>query len=213
MIAGVEVSTDRGHVLALAPGDNGLTVLDELCERVPVSKVETASFDQLTSALNQRRRSGDNSLFRNNVVVVGAHADRPGSLLGGNQTHSVNDQIQSARCLQALEIVSDERLSEWKRGVKQTDFTTALLRGSDYHPLGEYNPRSTWIFLPEVNAQSFQHAFATHEASIVANNPPPNEPEFWIKSIRFEGGPTTAVKSLFLRGPTRSSGRLRPGNR
>ena len=64
----------------------------------------------------------------------------------------------------------------------------ALLQGSDAHPTVAYEARSTWLYLPEVTLQWLKHAFATHEASISREHQPPSEPEFWIKSIRFDDG-------------------------
>ena len=64
-----------------------------------------------------------------------------------------------------------------------------LVQGSDAHPQSEYQPRFTWMYLPEVTPQSLRHALATYEASISIDEEPPAEPEFWIKSLRFEGGP------------------------
>ena len=189
VIPGVEVSTDRGHVIAFAPGDEGLGVLEEFCERVPVSEVEEAEFDRVAEVLSDRRRSGNRTRFREHLVLVAAHADRTGSLLGPNQTHSIPDQIRSAQRLHALEIVNEALLTGWRQGIKQTQSTMALLRGSDYHPLECNQRRFTWIYLPVVTAHSLQHAFATHEASISHCRPTPNVPEFWIKSIRLEGGP------------------------
>ena len=188
VVPGVEISTDRGHILALSPGDNGRTVLDELCGRVPrVVGSSTVEFNRLTSALSEERPSGA-GLFRNYVVLIGAHADQHGSILASQQPASTGDQVSKAQQLQALEVVDGQTLAIWRNGIKQTEVVMALLQNSDAHPTVSHQARSTWIYLPEVTTQHLRHAFATHEASISFDQQPPPVPSFWIKSIRFEGG-------------------------
>ena len=187
VIPGVEISTDRGHVLALSAGDGGRIVLDELCGRIPGVGSDTVEFNRLASALSEERPNGA-GLFRNNVVLIGAHVDRYGCILGPQQAPSVADQVSKAQQLQALEVVDEQKLANWRKGIKQTDVVMALLQGSDAHPTTDHMARSTWIYLPEVTTQYLRHAFATHEASISHEQQPPAEPDFWIRSIRFEGG-------------------------
>ena len=187
VVPGAEISTNLGHVLALAPGADGRIILDELFNRVPVIGSTTVEFNRLVSVLSEQRISGG-GIFRNHVILIGAHVDRPGSILGPNQAPSRDIQVSSAQCLQALEVVNEQTLTTWRKGIKQTDVVMPLLRGSDAHPTVEYEARSTWIYLPEVTLQYLRHAFATHEASISHEQHPPTEPEFWIKSIRFDGG-------------------------
>ena len=187
VVPGAEISTDRGHILALAPGGNGRNVLDELCGRVPVTGSTTVDFNRLISVLSEPRVNGE-GVFRNHVILIGAHADQPSSILGPNQPPSVEDQVSNAQRLHALEVVNEQTLSTWKKGIKQSDVVMALLRSSDAHPTVEHEVRATWIYLPEVTLQCLRHAFATHEASISHEQDPPPIPEFWIKSIKFEGG-------------------------
>ena len=187
VVPGAEISTDRGHILALAPGKNGRIILDELCGRVPVTGSTTVEFNRLTSVLSEPRVNGE-GVFRNYVILVGAHVDQKSSILGPNQAPSVEDQISSAQRLQALEVVNEQTLKIWQNGIKQSNIVMAILRGSDAHPTAEHESRATWIYLPEVSLQCLRHAFATHEASISHELHPPLGPEFWIKSIRFEGG-------------------------
>ena len=85
-------------------------------------------------------------------------------------------------------MVDEQNLADWRKGIKQTEVIMPLLQGSDAHPTVDHKARSTWIYLPEVSPQCLRHAFATHEASISQEQQPPIEPDFWIKSIRFEGG-------------------------
>lgn len=187
VVPGAEISTDRGHILALAPGSDGRAILDELRSRVPVTGSTTVEFNRLINVLSEERVDGE-GLFRNHVVLIGAHADQPSSILGPNQAPSVDNQVSNAQCLQALEVVNYQTLKAWQRGIKQTNVVMALLRGSDAHPTVEYEARSTWIYLPEVTTQCLRHAFATYEASISHEQNPPLAPEFWIKSISFDGG-------------------------
>lgn len=187
VIPGAEISTLRGHVLALAPGEDGQGILGEFCRRVQVAEGETLPFERVTGVLAER--VNQRSIFRHHVVLVGAHADKPGSILGPNQAPSVSNQVLAAQQLQALEVVKPENLAAWQRGLKQTDAVMALLQGSDAHPGVEYESRSTWLYLPEVSPQWLRHALATHEASVSHREHPPPLPDFWIASISFEGGP------------------------
>ena len=190
VVPGTEISTDRGHVLALAPGGDGRIILDELCSRVPVIPVTgstTVKFNRLISVLSEQRVNGE-GLFRNHMVLIGAHVDQTGSILGPNQAPSLDNQISNAQQLQALEVVNEQNLTSWQKGIKQTSVVMPLLRGSDAHPTVVHEDRWTWLYLPEVTLQGLRHAFATHEASISHEQHPPTEPECWIKSIRFDGG-------------------------
>ena len=187
VVPGVEISTERGHILALSSGDNGRIVLDELCGRVPGVGSSPVEFNRLISALSEERPNGA-GLFRNYVVLIGAHADQHGSILASQQPASLSDQVSKAQQLQALEVVDGETLAIWRKGIKQTEVVMALLQSSDAHPTVNHKARSTWIYLPEVTTQCLRHAFATHEASISLDQQPLPEPSFWIKSIRFEGG-------------------------
>ena len=75
VVPGVEIDTDRGHILALAPGAEGRIILDEFRNRVPFSDSGTVQFDRLTGALAEQRVA-ETSAFRNHVILVGAHADK-----------------------------------------------------------------------------------------------------------------------------------------
>ncbi len=186
VIPGVEITTDRGHILALSPEPDGRVILDELRNRVSIVHGRT-SFTRLVDALGEQRVNGSD-LFRSHVVLIGAHVDKPGSILGPNQTVSVGDQISCAQELQGLEVWKLEKLQEWRLGIKQTDLIMPLLRGSDAHPTVKHEVSSMWMYLPEVTTESLRHALATHEASISYGQDPPPEPGFWIRSISFEGG-------------------------
>ena len=188
VVPGMEVSTDRGHVLALAPGVDGRIILDQLCSRVPIIEKQPTQFNRLVSALSEPRVNGA-GLFRNHVILIGAHVDLPGSILGPSQAPSVEDQVFHAQKLHGLEVVNNQTIDQWRQGIKQTDVVMALLRGSDAHPTVAHEARSTWMYLPEVTLQFLRHALATQEASISHDQAPPPQPKFWIKSIQFDGGP------------------------
>ena len=187
VVPGAEITTDRGDVLALAPSDDGRIILDELFGRVPVTGSTTVEFNRLISVLSEPRVNGE-GFFRNHVILIGAHVEQPSAILGPNQALPVEDQISYAQRLHALEVVREQTLIDWRKGIKQSDIVMALLRGSDAHPTVKHEARATWVYLPEVTFQCLRHAFATHEASISHEQHPPPVPEFWIKSIRFEGG-------------------------
>ena len=187
VVPGAEISTDRGHVLALAPSGDGRIILDELYGRVQTVGSTTVEFNRLIGVLSEQRVNGP-GLFRNHVILIGAHVDRPSSILGPQQAPSIDSQVSNAQHLHALEVVNEQTMKEWRKGIKQTEVVMGLLRGSDAHPTVEHEARSTWIYLPEVTSQCLRHAFATPEASISHEQDRPLGPEFWIKSIRFDGG-------------------------
>lgn len=187
MIPGIEIDTERGHVLALCPEPIGRTILEELSQRVPIIVDKEASFDSLINSLSQRRTTTA-TYFRDHLVLIGAHADAENSILTARQPPSVDNQANAAGRLDAIEVVRSDTLATWSRGIKQTSIIKPLLRGSDFHPYANHEARSTWLYLPELDIRSLKHALATYEASVSHEDSPPNGPDFWIKSIRFEGG-------------------------
>ena len=202
VIPGIEINTDRGHILALAPGEEGTAVLEDLCNRVPIAASDYVSFDRLTECMSERRLV-DNSRFRNHVILIGAHADSVRSILASNQTASLEHQISDAQKLQALEVVDMGTVNEWRRGIKQTNVVMPLLRGSDAHPTVENEERFTWIYLPQVTSQCLRHALATFESSISHESDRPPDTEIWIKSIHFDGGLYDGRRIEFPRELTR----------
>lgn len=187
VVPGIEISTDRGHVLALSPGPNGLTVLTELVERVPIIQEQETSFGELLKAWKERRTTVATS-FRDHVLLIAAHADATNSILTSRQPPSVTNQVAAIQRLDAIEVVDSAIMMEWSKGIKQTAVVKPLLRGSDFHPHSDHQKRATWLYLPAVDVRSIRHALATHESSVSHDASPPEEPRFWIESIRFEGG-------------------------
>jgi hypothetical protein len=186
VIPGVEVSTDRGHVLVLAPGDDGTGALTEFVSRAGVRPESQVDFDHVAQLLKEYRTT--NEAFNRFLVAVGSHVDIEGSLLGPSALQ-VERQLQLANQLHALEVCRDEVREEWIRtGVKQRSTPTfALLRGSDTHDNAARRNRATWIYLPDVTVRAFRHAFAVPEASIRFDKPP-EPPETWLESVDFSGG-------------------------
>ena len=188
LLPGIEINTDRGHILVLAPDVDGQEVIAEFIQRVPIHKGNGAQFADLIKSWTEPRTSTD-TLFRDHLLLIAAHADADGSILSSTQPSSITDQIDAVRQLDAIEVVRPTTLANWRSGIKQTKVVKPLIRGSDFHPYGNSERRSTWLYLPEVDLRSIRHAFATPEASISHELSPPSGPEFWIKSIRIENGP------------------------
>ncbi len=187
VISGVEVSTDRGYILVLAPGPGGMTATKDFCARLGVSPGKQVAFAQLIDVATRHQRPGGIP-FDECIVIVGAHVEQAGALLG-KQALSKAAQLEGASQLHALEVADEGRLKEWRAGgVKQSKRSFTLIRGSDWHGRGERPDRATWIYLPEVDSRSFRHAFATPEASVVFGDAPPPTPESAITSIAIEGG-------------------------
>jgi len=188
VISGIEVTTDRGHTIALAPGDEGLSALVDLISRVGIQPGTEIKFDDLVDVVTHAQRPSGVA-YRDAIVLVGAHVERSGSLLGPGQTLSPQRQVEEAERLQALEVTNTTTLKEWAKGViKEQRANLAIIQGSDAHAIEPYELRPIWIYLPELTTEWLRHAFATPEASIVIGPVHPTPPNFWIKAIRFEGG-------------------------
>jgi histidinol phosphatase-like PHP family hydrolase len=80
VVAGVEVTTDHGHLLVLAPSANGSAVIQELVSRTGISERSQRSFNEIVQIVSQEA-GPTTGLFRDSVVLIGAHVDSPGSLL------------------------------------------------------------------------------------------------------------------------------------
>jgi hypothetical protein len=181
VVPGVELSTDRGHLLILAPGENGIATLRQLLVRVGAAPGTQVAFEEVMKVTERRP-------YTERLVLVGAHVNQPGSLLASSQALSREGQLQLVAGLHALEVSDDSVFSEWNAsGVKQGPRLT-LVRGSDCHDPSDLRLRATWIYLPEITPGSFQHAFAMPEASVMVSSNAPKVPDFVIESIRFTGG-------------------------
>jgi CBS domain containing-hemolysin-like protein len=95
----VQIGITAVAILAGRSAADGLAVLAELCQRVAVIPGQRVAFHRLVDA--GRRLNGQS--FRNSVILVGAHVDVEGSLLGPNQPESVEGQVSQPQRLQALE--------------------------------------------------------------------------------------------------------------
>src|SRR6266852_1577368 len=75
VVPGLEISTDRGHLVALCPGDDGSAPLVDLCTRSGVTPDHQISLEAVVSVVrNERRPNGGR--FADALVLVGAHVDR-----------------------------------------------------------------------------------------------------------------------------------------
>ena len=186
VVPGVELSTDRGHVILLAPGETGSAVLGEFMLRIGARPGHQVGFDDLTATVSGRRSDG--SPFAQHVVTIGAHVDMEGSLLAANNPLSLDGQIHRAESLHALEVCKSEVVQEWGRsGIKQTGAKLTLLQGSDRHRPDAGPDRATWLYLPQVTVSDLRHAFAVAESSVSLTSPPPS-PQWAIESVSFSGG-------------------------
>lgn len=187
VIPGFEASTDRGHILVLAPESEDFEVLREFMTRVNIREHAQVSFDTLSDSYNGHRADG--SLFSRELLLIAAHADMTGSLLAGGQAMSLELQITLAERLTALEVVDMATVTQWNNsGIKQSGHKMPIVRGSDSHGTGSHQPRSTWLYLPQVSAQALKHALATCESSVVYSAQKPNTTSTWIRSVAFSGG-------------------------
>ena len=187
VIPGIELSTDQGHILALAPGEGGCEAIQDFSKRVGAVPEDQIKFDTLVGAFTTKRGTGQ--LLNDQIVLIGAHVDADASLLSTPTPMSVERQIDAAKQLHALEVLSSERLKEWMTsGVKQTDHQFALVRGYDTHDPITRRRVGTWIFLPEITAQYLRHAFALPESSISVSEDVPHIPDYFVDFIEFDDG-------------------------
>lgn len=181
VVPGIEVSTDRGHILAIAPNPDGSEQLSRYVARLGVAPTKQVSIDEMI-------RIGRTD-FPREIILIGAHVDADKSLLASNNPLSVEGQMDLASSMDALEVEANATLQEWlDGGVKQRkDNQLALVQGSDRHGLDKGSGRRTWMYLPEVDVKHFRHAFAVPEASIRFDSAA-EPPATWIESITFSGG-------------------------
>ncbi|MEX0699571.1 MAG: hypothetical protein WD354_07525 [Acidimicrobiia bacterium] len=185
VVPGVELTTDRGHIIALGPGDGGLAIVEELLTRVGARPGEQVDLLRLFEALSENCSTG--RPFASAIVVIGAHVDMDGQLLGSPNSLSIERQLRYAGQLDALEVARDEVFAEWVRtGVKQGPHMT-LLRGSDAHDPENRRDVGQWLYLPELSAAAFHHALALPEASVRYEQPDP-PPTWVIEAVEFDGG-------------------------
>lgn len=187
VVPGTEVSTDRGHIVALAPVLGGVDVLRDLLNRVGAGQGLQVPFANLIDAVrNQQRPSGDP--FSASVILIGGHVDQPGSLLAADQSLSVSAQIDDAEELHAIEVINPSIRTEWmKAGIKQQGRFVTIIEASDCHSIESRADRATWIYLPEVDLRSLRHALATPEASI-RFDAPASPPSIVIEELSISGG-------------------------
>lgn len=196
VIAGVELSTDRGHLLVLAPDPDGIDALREFVTRVGARPGAQAVLDDVLAVAETARRS-DGTTFAQHVVLIGSHVDAEGSLLASANPLGIDGQLAIARRLHALEVVDDDVIAAWAAGgVKQGPKLT-LVRGSDSHHPEERRLRATWLYLPRVDAPSLRHAFAVREASVRLADVSPTGPRFVIESLAISGGHHDGLRLSF----------------
>src|SRR6266542_1593846 len=122
VVPGIEVSTTSGHILALAPGPNGLDALREFTIRCGIGGEGDTPFDQLVVVARDGVGPASGP-FADSIILVGAHVDQAGSLLAAGQPLPIEGQLRIARQLDALEVVKDSTREEWIQvGVKQSGF-------------------------------------------------------------------------------------------
>lgn len=187
VIAGVEISTDRGHVLALAPGPEGEQAMAEFCARTGVRAGSQVPFATATDVVrNEQRKNG--TPYNESIILIGSHVETGGSLLATQQALGVEAQIRAASQVQALEVADPAVREQWMQsGVKQQDGQFTFVQFSDAHSLEGIGSTATHFYLPQVDVTSLRHALATPEAS-VRFEMPPEPPGMHIDSVSFEGG-------------------------
>jgi hypothetical protein len=194
VIAGVEIDTDRGHLVVLAPGE-GMQALIDFVARAGIQPDIERVFDEVVDIA--RRESGSTGQYRDSLILIGAHVDQEGSLLQPHQTLSLEKQVQLAMRLDAIEIVQEEMRNQYVgSGIKITGKRKAIIRASDVHmPGDELYP--TWLYLPDLTVASMRHAFCVPEATIRFSEPA-HSPIHTIESIAFDGGMHAGQTFVFV---------------
>ncbi len=185
VLPGVEISTDRGHVLVISVGAEGDSVIQEFCGRLGVKPGGQIDLTDLLALLPKEASTGHS--FRSHVITIGAHVDLEGHLLGPRSSLSLERQLELVRQLDAVEVARDEVFDDWTHGgVKQHDHLV-MLRGSDTHDPAVRRVVDTYLYLTEVSVPSIKHALAIPEASVAFGLPPVPAPHV-SESFEISGG-------------------------
>lgn len=188
VVPGLEVTTDSGHVIVLAPDEDGLDCLRNLIARLGIRRGGEIPFTRLVEVV-KTDDGPDGCPFGTRLLLIGAHTDQPGSMLMPSQPPGLASQLSRAAEMDALEVVNDETRHQWNvSGVKASAMYRPLLRSSDHHVAGERRQFHSWLYLPTTDCLGFRQAFATHDAAISATDDSPVECEYWLRSIEIRGG-------------------------
>jgi hypothetical protein len=184
VIAGVEVETDRGHLVILAPGD-GRPALPEFAARAGIRPDMEREFDQVVAIARNESWSGGK--YRDALILIAAHADQEGSLLQPRQPLSVDRQVTLAMQLDAVEIVAEGTRRQYiAAGLKNSGREKAIIRASDVHRVGD-TMYATWLYLPDVSTAAMRHGCCVPEAAIRFEQPD-RGPVQTIETVSFDGG-------------------------
>jgi hypothetical protein len=195
VIAGVELSTVRGHMIVLAPDPDGPQTIRDFLNKLDARPNQQVDVEDMLTAATTIRTTGNT--WGQQLVFIGAHVDTDGSMLASAQSVSLPRQLQLAARLHALEVNNDATRAEWSRaGVKQGPKMT-LVRASDTHDSADQRLLATWLYLPDLSAPSFHHALALRESSVSLADAAPSPPAYAIESMTFSGGHHDGIRLDF----------------
>ena len=198
VIPGIEVSTDKGHVVILAPDPGHFSELQDFITRIGAVANSSQSLTEVIGAWRNDVGATSGRPFRDTLVTIGAHSDSPGSMLGPSQTGTPDAQVAVAAQLDAIEVTTLTTRDEWltSTGVKQTGVRTNVVQSSDAHFPQAHSGRATWLYLEELDAQSIRQALATPESAVMFSAPDSTTPT-WIKSVEISDGNFDGLKLTF----------------
>ena len=198
VIPGIEVSTDKGDVVILAADPGDFSELRDFITRIGAVANSSQTLSEVIGAWTKDVGATSGRPFRDTLIAIGAHANRPGSMLGPNQTGTPADQVAVAARLDAIEVTAPEIRDEWltSSGVKQTGVLLNVVQSSDAHFPKPSGGRATWLYLDRLDTQSMRQAFATHESAVMFAAPDSTTPT-WIKSVEISGGNFNGLKLDF----------------
>lgn len=198
VIPGIEVSTDKGDVLILAADPGDFAELQDFITRIGAVANSPQTLAEVIGAWRKDVSATSERPFRETLITIGAHSDRPGSMLGPTQTGTPGDQAAIAAQLDAIEVTKTTTRDEWRTssGVKQTGVLVNVIQSSDAHFPQGHSGRATWLYLEDLDAQAIRQALATPE-SAVRFSAPDSTTSTWIRSVEISGGNFDGLKLTF----------------
>ncbi len=168
---GMEVSTTSGHVLGIFDLDTGARVIDDVLERLGISRDARGDGTRIANA-------GMEEVFQAIAyaggMAIAAHIDRwPSGLL--HSSASLNDRVRllNSEHLSAVEITVPGNKYLWNAGqVAHTAKKLACVQGSDAHAPAEIGRRRVLVTTGEVSLACLREAFVRNDTGVVFPDPP-----------------------------------------
>lgn len=190
VLPGLEVTTSRGHLLCYAPSADGVQHLRSLMARAGIRPGAEPDCDELLRIISSDSCPATQVPFASCIVTVAAHAEKPRSLLAGDDSSTSADQIERVAGIDAVELTDLNLAQQWaSQGIKSTGLQKPLVVASDAHNLETVGARHTWLYIHgSLSPSTLRQALATADVSLKLGGDRPADPAFYLTRIRVEGG-------------------------